>query len=124
MKYHYLKNIHEDILEYIRNNYTTEEIREALENREEFEETLNNDLWACDSVTGNASGSYWFNAWKAEEALCHNLDILAEALREFGCDDVNALKKGAEWCDVTIRCYLLPLAIYTALDELEKEATQ
>lgn len=71
-------------------------------------------------MTGNASGSYTFNTWKAEENLCHNWDLLAEVLDEFG-SDTDILKQGAEALDVTIRCYLLGAAIAEALDELEEE---
>lgn len=46
---------------------------------------LDEELWTYDSVTGNASGSYFCNAWKAEEAICHNLDLLEEVAEEFGC---------------------------------------
>ena len=74
-------------------------------------------------MTGNASGSYYCNAWKAEEALCHNLDLLGEAADEFGDESItNVLKQGPEACDVTIRCYLLSQAISAVLDELEDEA--
>ena len=73
-----------------------------------------------DSVTGNASGSYTFNAWKAEEYLCHNWDLLAEAIEEFG-GNTDILRAGAKSCDVTIRCYLLGQCIAAALDELENE---
>lgn len=73
-------------------------------------EDLNEKLFVEDSVTGNASGSYTFNAWKAEEYLCHNLDLLAEANEEFGGSS-DILSDGAEMCDVTIRCYLLWQAI-------------
>lgn len=69
-----------------------------------------------DSVTGNAS----FNTWTAEEYLCHNWELLGEALTEFGCD-MSYLEKGAEACDVTIRCYLLGQAISEVLDEIETE---
>lgn len=31
------------------------------------------------------------------------------------------LDKGAEWCDVTIRCYLVGEAIRNVLDELEED---
>ena len=119
-KYDYLQNMTNDIIDYIRENYTDEEIRAELEERNDWEEKLNDDLWTEDSVTGNASGSYTFSTYKAEEYICHNLDLLAEALDEFG-DDRNALKQGAEWCDVIIRCYLLGQAISNALDTLEKE---
>ena len=119
-KYDYLESMSNDIIDYIRENYTDEEIRTELNERNDWEEKLNDDLWVEDSVTGNASGSYTFNTWKAEEYICHNLDLLSEATEEFG-DDRNALKHGAEWCDVTIRCYLLGQAISNALDILEKE---
>lgn len=120
MKYDYREAVKADILDYIREHYTTEEIRENLENRHGWAENLHNDLWNADSVTGNASGSYYCNAWKAEEALCHNLDLLEEAAAELG-DGLDVLKNGAEACDVTIRCYLLWGAMDEALDELEEE---
>ena len=88
--------------------------------RDELEQVVNDELWTDDSVTGNASGSYYCNAWKAEEALCHNWDLMADAIAEFG-GDTDILQQGAEACDVTIRCYLLGQAIGAALDELEEE---
>ena len=120
-RYDYIKAMKEDIREYLNDNYTEAELAEALEDREEFETVLNDDLWIVDSVTGNASGSYYCNAWRAEEAVCHNLELLSEAMREFCCD-VDALGKGAEWCDVTIRCYLLGQAISEVIAELCEEA--
>lgn len=89
--------------------------------REELEEIASDKLWVDDDVTGNGSGSYTFNTWKAEENLCHNLYELEEACSEFGQDVGEAIKQGAEYCDVTIRCYLLGQAISAAIDELEKE---
>ena len=118
-KYNYLQALKEDIREYIGDNFTKEEQRDLVADKDAASEKLNDDLWIADSVTGNASGSYFCNAWKAEEAIAHNLDILAEAMEEFGCGDVNAFKKGAEWCDVTIRCFLLGQAIAETLNELE-----
>ena len=90
-------------------------------NREELEENANDWLWTADEVTGNASGSYTFSTWHAEENLCHNMDQLEEACNEFGQDIGEAVKQGAEYCDVTIRCYLLGQAISAAIDELEEE---
>ena len=96
----------------------------SFDDREELEEVARDELWVDDSVTGNASGSYFCNAWKAEEALAHNWDLLAEALREFGLDGTDVLERGAEAMDVTIRCYLLGQAIAEALDELEEELAE
>lgn len=114
--YNYLENIKADVKEYIDNEINLKDFSD----REELEEKLNEDLWTCDSVTGNASGSYYCNSWKAEEALAHNWDLLAEAMKEFCCE-VDLLEKGAEWADVTIRCHLLGQAISEVLDEMEEE---
>ena len=119
-KYDYFEVMKADVLTYIDENYTEEELREHLKDRDDFYEKLYDDLWVCDSVTGNASGSYTFNTWKAEENLCHNLDLLRDALEEFGGDFLKALKEGAEYCDVTIRCYLLGSVLYVVLNELER----
>lgn len=119
--YNYLEAITADALDYIRENYTPEEIAVKMEDRDEWEQELNDQMWIADSVTGNASGSYYCNTWKAAEAIAHNWDLLEEALVEFGCDSVNPIFRGEEWCDVTIRCHLLGQAIAAALDEIEME---
>ena len=119
--YDYREAVKSDILDYIEENYTAEEIREELADRGEWEQRLNDDLWICDSVTGNASGSYYCNTYRAEDAINHNWDLLNDALLEFGCTDCNPIEKGAEWCDVTIRCYLRGECLSAALDDLEEE---
>lgn len=115
-KYNYMEAMKEDIKEYIDNEINLKDFSD----RDELEEKLNEDLWVADSVTGNASGSYYCNSWKAEEAICHNLDLLGEAMSEFGCE-ADLLEKGAEWADVTIRCYLLGQVIGEVLDDMEEE---
>lgn len=116
-KYNYLEAVTADVLNYIDENNITV----TSDNRDEIEQQLNDELWTVDSVTGNASGSYTFNAWEAEENICHNFDLLAEACEELGSDAAKLLNDGAEACDVTIRCYLLGQAISAALDEVETE---
>ena len=121
MKYNYIEEMRDDIHGYICDNYTHGALREKLHDREAFFEELYDDLWVEDSVTGNASGSYTFNTYRAEEYIAHNLDLLREAFDEF-CDDYSAaLAKGAEYCDVVIRCYLLDRAITIVLNDLESE---
>lgn len=116
--YNYLEAVKDDVQEYINSEIN---LSEWTGDRDGLEELLNEDLWAADFVTGNASGSYYCNAWKAEEALCHNLDLLGEALSEFGSDPEYLLKNGAEAADVTIRCYVLGQAIAEVLDEMEED---
>lgn len=113
--YNYREHVADDIRDYIQENV---ELEGWKGRRDELEEALQDDLWTADSVTGNASGSYYCNAWKAEEALCHNWDLLADALEEFG-SDTDILRKGPEACDVTIRYYLLGECLSEVLDELE-----
>ena len=115
--YNYRKAVRDDVLEYIENEIT---LSDWAGRREELEEYLEETLWANDSVTGNASGSYYFNSWKAEESIAHNWDLLAEALEEFGQDGTDVLKEGAEAMDVTIRCYLLNESISSVLDDLQE----
>lgn len=116
-RYDYLEAVTSDVKDYIKNEITMSDYSD----RDELAEYLNDELWTVDSVTGNASGSYTFNTWTAEEYLCHNLDLLGEVLREFGGEPSYLADKGAEACDVTIRCYLLGQAIEAALDELWEE---
>lgn len=120
--YNYLETMKEDIQEYIDENYNSEEIKEKLSDRDEWEQELNDDLWVCDSVTGNASGSYTFNYQVAKEYVTDNTELLKEALIEF-CVDAETiadkfLNDEWEYFDVTIRCHLLYSAISEVLDEL------
>ena len=115
-RYDYYQAVKDDIKEYIEDH----DITVTAGNREELESSLYDEMFISDSVTGNASGSYYCNAWKAEEAICHNIDLLGEALDEFG-GEIDVLKSGAEACDVTIRCYLLGQLLGSVLDELETD---
>lgn len=115
-RYDYLRAVKEDVLNYINEN----NIVVTSENRDEVEQDLNDTLFTCDSVTGNASGSYTFSTWTAEEYLCHNWGLLEEALTEFGYN-MSYVERGAEACDVTIRCYLLGRAISEVLNEVKTE---
>lgn len=120
--YDYYEVVKEDIREYIADNIDFTE----YDSLEELEEYLNDVLWVTDSVTGNASGSYTFNTYKAMENLIYNLDLLGEAFECFGGDvsDVSKiLGQGAEACDVTIRCYLLSECIQSVLEEMGKSST-
>lgn len=124
MMYDYLKSMKEDIQEYINDNYYEEEIKEKLSDSETWAEELSEDLWICDSVTGNASGSYTFNRYVAKEYVTDNTELLMEALKEF-CVDAETiadkfLNEEWEYFDVTIRCYLLYVAISETLEEMEK----
>lgn len=116
--YNYEEAVKNDVRTWIGDNV---KFSEWKGDREGLEEYLNDELFVVDSVTGNVSGSYTFNTWEAEENICHNMELLGEACEEFGDDAGQIFKKGAEACDVIIRCYLLASAIAAVLDELEEE---
>ena len=96
MKYNYYETMKEDVKNYLEEN--------NLELNEDTYNDIYDEMFISDEITGNASGSYTFNTYKAEENICHNLDLLEEACEEFCCEPK---LDNAEWCDVTIRCYLL-----------------
>lgn len=118
--YDYREEMKKDIMDYLNDNYPN--IQVTPDNREEWSEKLNDELWIADSVTGNGSGSYTFNSYKAKEYVTDNMDLCTEALQEF-CDDSKTIAEKFlceewEYFDVTIRCYLLGEMIETVLDDM------
>lgn len=120
MAYDYLENVKEDVRDYIDNeiDFTN------YESMDDLEQDLNDKLFIEDSVTGNASGSYTFNTYKAEEYVKDNLDLAVEMAREFACKDQFMewlFNENYESIDVSIRCYLLTQAISEVLPEYTEE---
>ena len=115
--YDYEQAVKDDILEYVKDNIDFKD----YDSWDDLEEYLNDELINEDSITGNSSGSYTFNTYRAEEYLCHNLDLLSEVLEEFGEDGSALLSKGAEYCDVAIRCYLYSQCLGEVLSKIEDE---
>lgn len=93
---------------------TAEEFIDALKSQ------MPNILMNEDSVTGVRSGSYYSNGSKAEESLCHNLDILIDVCEERGETDLSILRS-PESCDVMIRQHYVPQVTEKAIDQLEEE---
>lgn len=85
-----------------------------------FQYTLYDWLIDEDSVTGNSSGSFTFSEKKATENLYGNMGLLAEALESFG-ENVSFLERGAEACDVLIRCYVLDGVLGEIVERIERE---
>lgn len=102
-------------------------IKENLEYNDSWDE-MYDSLFMDDSVTGNASGSYYCNSYKAEKAVS-GIIFDDEAITEFedmGYDGIPT-KEGAETCDVIARCICLGLVsgeleeYYDSLTEDEDE---
>lgn len=120
--YDYLEQVTADVRDYVEQEI---DLTEWAGDRDGLEEKLNDDLWTCDSVTGNGSGSYTFNRVQAQIYVLDGMDELQEAVNEFGIDSETIgekfLASDWEYFDVTIRCYLLGQAIAAVLDDLEED---
>lgn len=120
--YDYLEQVTADVRDYVEQEI---DLTEWAGDRDGLEEKLNDDLWTCDSVTGNGSGSYTFNSVQAQIYVLDGMDELQEAVNEFGIDSETIgekfLESDWEYFDVTIRCYLLGQAIAAVLDDLEED---
>lgn len=80
-----------------------------IEVEDDLKEYLEEELWDTDSVTGNASGSYTFSQYEAEENVAHCWNLIEEVAECYGLIPKvsSTWEYGAEWWDVSIRCYLL-----------------
>lgn len=121
--YNYYEEVLQAVEEAVNNGYSPEMLEPV--DLEDYVEKLNDTLWIDDSVTGNASGSFFCNAYKAEEALAGNWGLAVKALGYFCCGEVfNAFEKGAEWVDCVVRCYLLSQCINDYIEANEDELTE
>lgn len=121
----YLESVKSDVMEAIKYDYSDISYEDIIYNRDEVYERLYDNLWIDDSVTGNGSGSYFFNSYKAREAVLSDMDTVSEAIREF-CVEASEigdrfLNEDWEYLDVTARCYVLGQALDEAIDELIEE---
>lgn len=118
MVYNYLTKETKDIIDYIQNELTfTERLELIGKEKEDAANELYEQLVNEDSVTGNASGTYTFNILRAERNLVGNWTVLQSAIEEIN-PGFDAIKQGAEACDVLVRIYLLPTAIDNAIAKI------
>lgn len=117
--YDYYAAVHNDIIDAI----PDEDMVKGQWDPDEFEQHLHYLIDDSDAVTGNASGSYFCNRFAAEGALAHNLDLLNEAVEEFGYDGdkVKELLDDPEAADVIVRCYLLDPMVKKVVEEFEED---
>ena len=114
-QYNYDRSLYTALLLFL-GDMTDRQVNEfAQMDEDERAEWLNENAFISDTVTGNASGSFFFNAWKAEAALAHNWPLIEETNAELGPLDFS---KGAETIDVCIRCYKLGEAIAEVLQAI------
>lgn len=115
MQYNYYEAVKND-LTVLLNEYNYSD----YETIEDLREAIYNDAWTNDNVTGNGSGSYTFSTREAWDNLGDNLDLMEEAAATFGDEPIirDEWDHGAEWWDVSIRCYLLDSVLNELMDEI------
>lgn len=112
----FIDEVRNDLKEFIKDRWDEKEIKD-LDRDEVYDEAFMEDR-----VTGNGSGSYFFNAWKAKESIFNmDEDLLRETISEF---DIDMSEHWGDWefLDVSVRCYALgQIDIDELLDEIRKE---
>ena len=116
--YDYRKAIEKDVREYLQG------IRDGEHPFPSDLEKLYNTLFTEDSVTGNASGSYWCNANKARECIMGDPnaeDYIREVISGYGMTAEEIADHFMDWeyWDVTIRCELLYNVLGDVIDDME-----
>lgn len=105
----YLVEVESDALDFLDEN---------IEYYDDFDDAFH-AMFCSDSVTGNGSGSYTFNSYKAQQNVKDAIfDENIVALLDWnGINIFDTLRdRGAETLDVIIRCYVLS-DIYSIIEE-------
>lgn len=118
----YAQQVKQDVICYLEDNY---DINELLNDNcgciDDVYNFLYDTLFNEDSITGNASGSYYFSRYKAEAMVLANIREVVWALLQFDCiKELGHYILHAEWerIDVITRCYELSSALHEAMIEL------
>ena len=117
----YLTETIDNVIEMVTDNYSAFDFDGMTP--ESIKEKIYDDAWGDDSVTGNASGSYYFSTEKSREAVETDRDTVEDALRDFcvEADEIGRrfLDGDYEYFDVTARCYVLGEAVEEAYKKLD-----
>lgn len=110
----YYNEVYKDACDVAAENFDSymESVSGDFESDSDFDDAWDafyEDLFMDDSVTGNASGSYWFNRKKAEESLGEFIwdEDIVWLLEEMGYTIEDVVKRGPEEADVIIRYAML-----------------
>lgn len=123
MSDYYLNQVKEDVIYVINEIAEHGSIVDFKEmDDDEIRESLEELLWDEDSVTGNGSGSYTFDTYKAYQHVTKDwFETVIEAVEEGSFTKTKLadciMEDGWETLDVVARCYVLNTAIYEVLNE-------
>lgn len=110
--YNYFEGVTEDAKNFICEN---------IEQYDDFD-SMFDEMFISDWVTGNGSGSYTFSSYDAQQYVNNALwDEEINRLFEANGEDIfEVAKKGPELLDVCIRCYVLS-NLYSDLEKFFQE---
>ena len=117
--YDYRKAMVEDIKNYVIDNY----MEPAPDmTRDDYCETLNDELWAVDEVTGNG-GNYYASEEECAAYVGYGLEEFVEEQDGYGWEWTQSMREQfkqapARYIDCMIRTYLLWECVDKAVDEL------
>lgn len=116
-RYNYYDAVKDDVIKVIREDTELEPHED--EARDDYAERLYDELSASE-VTGNGDYAYYYSDEEdAIAAVMWNLDLCKETCIDFAIeDDAVDFMSNVRAADVSIRCYVLPSAIDSAIDEL------
>ncbi len=119
----YRDQVKSDIKDYLTQEDLWPTAEPGTSEYEEQRDTAYDRCYMADSITGNASGSYTFNTWQAEENVCHLLWDEDLWLLLNGSMEVNPadMAKGPEYIDVSIRCALVSECLDAVLEEKQEQ---
>lgn len=124
--YDYEEAVRSDIKDYILENYDRNDLSD-FDDEDDFKDCLIDILINEDGITGNASGSYYCNRYKAQEALNGNMDLLRDACEELNLSSEEVgerfLDGDFEYFDCIVRYYIVTYTnvIEDVVDELLEE---
>ena len=124
--YDYEEAVRSDIRDYILENYDRNDLAD-FDDEDDFKDCLIDILVDEDGITGNISGSYYCNSYKAQEALNDNMDLLRDACKELDLSNEEVgerfLDGDFEYFDCIVRCYIVTCTsvIEDVVDELLEE---
>ena len=124
--YDYEEAVRSDIKDCILESYDRNDLAD-FDDEDDFKDCLIDILVDEDGITGNISGSYYYNSYKAQEALSGNMDLLRDACEELNLSSEEVgerfLDGDFEYFDCIVRCYIVTCTnvIGDVVDELLEE---
>lgn len=119
--YNYRENIKKDIAQYIKDNINIEDFDDV----EDFKIYLAKILLIPNEITGEINNSYTNDSVLSEIFLVGNLSLLSKSLEYFhntnNINITNILNRGAEYCDMIVRKYILETSIDEILNQIVEE---